>query len=55
MTLPWEELQDFGDKTTFQNYLSALEKWSEIKKVKYNKDKSKVLYLKRRNQILKYT
>lgn len=42
------------DKTAFQNYLSALEKWSETKKVKYNKDKCKVLYLSK-NQILKYT
>jgi len=43
-----------GDKTAFENYLSALEKWSEIKKVKYNKDKSEVLHLKRRNKIVKY-
>lgn len=55
MAPPWEGLQAFGGKTAFQSYLSALETWSEIKKVKYNKDKSKVLYLKKGNQILKYT
>lgn len=42
LTPLWEGLQDSGAKTTFQNYLSALQKCSEIKKKKkWNTWKSK--------------
>uniref|UniRef100_A0A8C3I6M2 Reverse transcriptase domain-containing protein n=1 Tax=Chrysemys picta bellii TaxID=8478 RepID=A0A8C3I6M2_CHRPI len=42
------------DRVIIQNYLDKLEKWSEVNRMKFNKDKCKVLHLGRNNQFHTY-
>uniref|UniRef100_K7EZW8 Reverse transcriptase domain-containing protein n=1 Tax=Pelodiscus sinensis TaxID=13735 RepID=K7EZW8_PELSI len=42
------------DRAIIQNDLDKLEKWSEVNKMKFNKDKCKVLHLGRNNQFHTY-
>ncbi|CAM4661769.1 unnamed protein product [Lepidochelys olivacea] len=42
------------DRIKIQNDLDKLEKWSEVNRMKFNKDKCKVLHLRRNNQLHTY-
>lgn len=42
------------DNIRIQNCLNKLENWSEVSMMKFNKDKCKVLYLERKNQMHEY-
>uniref|UniRef100_K7EW77 Reverse transcriptase domain-containing protein n=1 Tax=Pelodiscus sinensis TaxID=13735 RepID=K7EW77_PELSI len=42
------------DRVIIQNDLDKLEKWSEVSRMKFNKDKCKVLHLGRNNQFHTY-
>uniref|UniRef100_K7EWP9 Reverse transcriptase domain-containing protein n=1 Tax=Pelodiscus sinensis TaxID=13735 RepID=K7EWP9_PELSI len=42
------------DRVIIQNDLEKSEKWSEVNRMKFNKDKCKVLHLGRNNQFHKY-
>lgn len=42
------------DRIRIQNDLDKLENWSEINKVKFSKEKCKVLHLERKNQLHNY-